>query len=257
MRWLVLLAAVRCVMLAGPAAIYAAMLLTAWYGVRITAPDWARGVELQVGWGTMRLGNQCAIAVRPLAQAVMGLMPRPGPASKVHALGDGSFIIETRVEGDATVMQRTCSPCDPPPRVLSTAKFLAPAIKLTDGDDIDISRDMAARNFYLRDNMLFDREFLRWLTDRYHSLTDEARDGIADGAYSVEFVDHEMNPQTISADCHVVMTSGGYEIVGAVPKPEARGDGHEAKGDGHEAKEDEPCAAPKDVDAGSGSASLL
>ena len=77
----------------------------------------------------------------------------------------------------------------------------------TDNYSIDFKRNQ----FMNKDNVLFDRPFLKWYLKQYHStpLTDKDK-------YTVTFIDHNMNYIIIPEYCYILVNKHGYDIINVI-----------------------------------------
>lgn len=74
----------------------------------------------------------------------------------------------------------------------------------TDTYSIDFKRNQ----FMVNGNVLFDRPFLKWYLNTYHStpLNDDDR-------YAVTFIDHNMNYISVPDYCYILVNKEGYDVV--------------------------------------------
>ena len=61
-------------------------------------------------------------------------------------------------------------------------------------------------SFYLKDNVLFTRPFLKWYLSRWFSIDLEEE-------YTLHIIDKDVNLFTVSPNQHIVLTAGKYEVV--------------------------------------------
>ena len=94
----------------------------------------------------------------------------------------------------------------------SDIRFLAPQVVLLDtGDTINIAEPgFNKQNYYMCDNRLFDRPFVAWYLNKYFNTKL--------GDYRVEFIDHNMKPQTVLPDQAVIIRRTDYEVISASPQ---------------------------------------
>jgi len=61
--------------------------------------------------------------------------------------------------------------------------------------------------FLIRDNILFDRNFVKWFMNKYHDVL------IADDAqYNINIIDHQMNFISLTEDNYILIKRDSYEI---------------------------------------------
>ena len=191
---------------------YIMMSYFGWHGLHRIAPNWTKRMKLSIGWSILRLNAQCSITLRPLLQNGKKWFAGLTSVERVHAIKDGTFIIETPTESGKSLMHRISNLDNPPPCMPSTVEFLVPVIKLVNGHNIDIADDMRKYNFYICGNILFDTNFLKWFVTRFHALSLDVEHLIECGKYNIEFIDHTMTPQSLNADSYVTITSDSYKI---------------------------------------------
>ena len=91
----------------------------------------------------------------------------------------------------------------------SEIKFLAPRIILNDSNIFDLSNYFMKDNYYMCNNCLFDKDFVIWqLKTNFNYVLD-----LINNNYKVEFVDHNMIPQTVNQDKAVIINKTSYDII--------------------------------------------
>jgi hypothetical protein len=66
-------------------------------------------------------------------------------------------------------------------------------------------------NFYSSDNILFDRDFLKWYMKKYHSIII-----IDDDKYNISFIDHNMSFININETSFIVIRNNDYKVINSV-----------------------------------------
>ena len=77
----------------------------------------------------------------------------------------------------------------------------------TDNYSIDFKRNQ----FMIKDNVLFDRPFLKWYLNKYHNTPLTVED-----KYTVTFIDHNMNYIIVPDYCYILVNKRGYDIINVI-----------------------------------------
>ena len=91
----------------------------------------------------------------------------------------------------------------------SSVKFLAIQLKIKGKEPISL--DFGRSNFYIKDNILLDRPFIKWFLAERSGIT--TRYILNDSeSYEVEFINHKMNCDRITSDQCIIIDSDDYII---------------------------------------------
>ena len=95
---------------------------------------------------------------------------------------------------------------------LSTIKFLVPTIHIKDSNNIivrefDLTNTFNSINFYINNNILFDKIFVRWFLCKYYDFD------LNKYTYDVTFIDNEMKPIKLNDSQGIVIDKDFYCII--------------------------------------------
>lgn len=89
-------------------------------------------------------------------------------------------------------------------------KFLAPRVHIEyDNERItyELSNQFSKNNYFITDNILFDRAFISWMLKEYYNYTLKENTH-----YSIDFIDNKMNFITLNDRKYVVLNKMDYNI---------------------------------------------
>lgn len=224
---------------------YFAVCCLAWQAMRVLIPTWTTNAELQVGWYVLKGGTTVTKACKPLiahvAEPVLRLIKAPNTGDKLYLIGaDGGtietmnvdppihpelsstvkpeFVIYEWRSGDTSKYAAHCIRFESIEKALASSldfkfsgiKFLAPTVTVRDADNstkYDMSSELSTKNYYICGNRLFDKPFITWHLNKNHGVE------LGGCEYTVDFIDDQMIPQSMSATQTLVIHRDSYEIV--------------------------------------------
>ena len=92
----------------------------------------------------------------------------------------------------------------------SKIKLLAPSIKVVIDKNkkevFDLSDEFRRNNYYMCNNKLFDKPFVKWFLKKHHNFE------LGENLYQIEFIDNNMKPQVLSPNDYIIINESTYDI---------------------------------------------